>query len=105
MKWDTANGVLEGWTADTIDGCPSFIDSAERADQRDAIVEKLFKGIPHEQTDHDYNDYKCNLSWMVNGKLVYQGGHSGWDVRTTPLTDSGRNAPFYSLTTGSGDSS
>ena len=99
VEWDTANGVLVGWTADTIDGCPFFIGSAERADQKDAIVERLFKGIPHEATNHDYNDYKCKLSWegVVGG---YIGGHSGWDVQTTSQTDPNRNAHFYALTTG-----
>ena len=97
VKWDTANGVLEGWTADVIDGCPFFIDSAERADQKDTIVEELFKGIPHQATNHDYNDYKCNLTWRVNGKLVYQGGHSGWDAQTQ---DKSLNHSFYSLTAG-----
>ena len=97
VKWDTADGELEGWTADSIDGCPFFIGSAERADQKDAIVEKLFKGIPHEATNHDYNDYGCNLSWRINGKLVYQGGHPGWDVQTK---DKSLNQPFHSLTTG-----
>ena len=94
VKWD---GELEGWTADVIDGCPFFIGSAERADQKDAIVEELFKGIPHEATNHDYNDYGCNLSWRVNGKLVYQGGHAGWDAQTQ---DKSLNQSFHALTAG-----
>ena len=106
VKWDTANGELTGWTADVIDGCPTYIISAERADQKDAIVEKLFKGISHEATNHDYNDYKCNPNWRVNGELVYQGGHAGWDVQThsvfgpTPKNEPLVDEPFYSLTAG-----
>ena len=100
VKWDTANGELEGWTADVIDGCPSFIDSAQRADQRDAIVEKLFKGISHQATNHDYNDYKCKLSWegIVPG---YIDGHSGWDAQTQSVQGLlSADKPFYSLTDG-----
>lgn len=120
VDWDTANGeeLEDGWTADVIDGCPFYIDLAERADQRDVIVERLFNGIPpekmdqldnpitHEDTNHDYNGYGCNLNWKVNGKLVYQGGHAGWDAQTLSVvgpTPKGRSLvdePFYSLTAG-----
>ena len=113
VEWDTPNGVLEGWTADTIDGCPFFIDSAERADKRDVIVERLFNGTPpekmdkldypitHQDTNHDYNDYGCNLTWRVNGKLVYQGGHAGWDVYTHSVEDQHSvDECFHSLTAG-----
>ena len=102
VKWDTPNGELEGWTADSIDGCPFFIDSAERADQRDAIVEKLFKGIPHEKTNHDYNGYNCYRSWVDDkGNPIYVGGHAGWDAQTKNVVhDKSIDVTFYSLTAG-----
>ena len=101
VKWDTASGELEGWTADSIDGC-DFIGSAERADQRDAIVEKLFKGIPHEKTNHDYNGYNCNRSWVDDkGSPIYIGGHAGWDAQTKNVVhDKSIDVTFYSLTAG-----
>ena len=103
VKWDTANGELTGWTADVIDGCPTYIISAERADQRDAIAFKLF-GYDRPEFDyeihdvdrltlHDYNDYGCYPNW---GKYDARG-HAGLDVQTR---NKSKNQVFYSLTAG-----
>ena len=96
IKWETS---VTGWSAEVIDGCKTII-TTERARQKDEIVAKLFNFDLSEvdaKTKHDYNDYECNLDWEINGKLVYQGGHGGWDVRTR---DKSLNQPFYSLTAG-----
>ena len=98
VSWETPIKV-QGWCAESWDGCVYLI-IPERAMQKDKLVEKLFDldgGTADAQTNHDYNGYRCNLSWEVNGKLVYDGGHPGWDVQTQ---DKSLNQEFYSLTDG-----
>ena len=88
----------KGWSAETIDGC-RVIGTAEEADQRDIIVEALFGGLNHEETNHDYNGRGCLKSWDRPG--YRNGGHAGWDAQTIKAagTDS-EDRPFHSLTAG-----
>ena len=99
VRWRSG---IEGWSAGIIYG-EKYIDTIEEAKQKNAIVEALFNCknnpvyITHDQTKHDYNDYKCNANLELNGERVYRGkGHAGWDV----VTKGGAAVPFYSLTTG-----
>ena len=84
----------DGWSAETVDGC-RVIGTAEEADQRDVIVEALFRGFDHEDTNHDYNGYGCLESWYPNG------GHAGWDAQTKDVAGTAtKDRPFNSLTAG-----
>ena len=101
VSWETPVEV-RGWCAESYDGCVYLI-TPERAMQKDKLVEKLFdlkEGTADAQTNHDYNGYRCNLSWKVDGELVYDGGHPGWDVQTKSEVDPQRNAYFYAVTAG-----
>jgi len=101
VSWETPIEV-RGWCAESFDGCVYLI-TPERAMQKDKLVEKLFDlkdGTADAQTNHDYNEYRCNLSWKVGGKLVYDGGHPGWDVQTKQEIDRQRNAYFYAVSSG-----
>ena len=101
VSWETSDR-LRGWCAESYDGCVYLI-TPERAMQKDRLVEKLFgfeKGTADAKTKHDYNGYRCNLSWRQNGRLVYAGGHAGWDVTTRVGTDPNRDAKFYAVTEG-----
>lgn len=96
VKWRTADGNLEGWSAETVtvDNC-KVIGPALVADQRDEITAKLFKMSRWQvanKTLHDYNDYGCDPSSTCG----YQGGHSGLDVLST---QEGKKT-FHSLTAG-----
>ncbi|MYF99742.1 peptidoglycan DD-metalloendopeptidase family protein [Candidatus Poribacteria bacterium] len=98
VSWETPIQV-RGWCAESYDGCVYLI-TPKRAMQKNKLVEKLFdlkEGTADAQTNHDYNGYRCNISWTVNGELVYDGGHPGWDVQTK---DRSLNQNFYSLTDG-----
>ena len=103
----------KGWSAGILDDDPNnrtnkFIVTVEEAKQKDVIAEALFNRLNHDDitsamTKHDYNDYKCNATWVLDGELAYKGGggHAGWDVRTRYEDDERlRHAEFYSLTTG-----
>ena len=105
VEWETPN-KLKGWSVKSTGGC-DLIGSAETADRRDVIVERLFKGIPHEQTNHEYNGHGCNPNFWDKDKIGgYKGGHSGWDVQThsvfgpTPKDEHLVDEHFYSLTAG-----
>lgn len=96
------NLPIEGWSAVTVNGC-DVIGTAQKADHRDAIVEALFRGLPHETdhlheaTNHDYNGHGC----FPSGADGYEGGHSGWDVQTHSVAGlASTDEPFYSLTPG-----
>ena len=94
---------------------------ATRAEQKNAIVAKLFRLAPNHvdaRTNHDLNDWGCPFTGPTHGGdaecratslygdryvdppppswTAYEGGHSGWDV--SHRTD--RDAPFFSLTDG-----
>ena len=88
----------DGWSAETVNGC-RVIGTAEEADQRDIIVEALFRGLTHEETNHDYNGRGCLTNWDRPG--YGNGGHAGWDAQTKNAagTDS-EYRPFHSLTAG-----
>ena len=109
VKWDDLG--KKGWIAG-ISSTYKYIATMEEDYQKNVIVKALFNSknhatqgdVTHEQTNHDYNDYKCNANWIYDkgknkGKLVYKGGggHAGWDVQTQ---DKSPNQPFFSLTTG-----
>ena len=86
VRWDSGK---EGWSAGIIFGV-KHIDTVLEADLKDAIVEALFNCknnpvyITHDQTNHDYNDYRCNANWKSEGERIYGGkGHAGWDVQTS----------------------
>ena len=101
VSWETPTEV-RGWCAESYDGCVYLI-TPERAMKKNKIVENLFnlkEGTADAKTNHDYNGYRCNLSWKLNGKLVYDGGHPGWDVQTKAEEDPRRNAYFYAVTAG-----
>lgn len=101
VSWETPDR-LRGWCAESYDGCVYLI-TPEKAMQKDRLVEKLFRferGTADAKTKHDYNGYRCNLSWRQNGILVYAGGHAGWDVTTRVEADPERNAKFYAVTAG-----
>ena len=88
----------QGWSAETVDGC-RVIGTAEEAEQRDIIVEALFRGLNHEDTIHDYNGRGCLESWDRPG--YRNGGHAGWDVQTKNAAGTNsENRPFHSLTAG-----
>ena len=88
----------EGWSAETVDGC-RVIGTAEEADQRDVIVEALFRGFDHEDTNHDYNGRGCAISWDRPG--YRNGGHAGWDAQTKDVAGTAtKDRPFNSLTAG-----
>lgn len=85
-----------------------FLTDESLKKQREIIVE-LFK-IPKDDVDrkidYDYNYYgeSCDFSPEWKDGCAYNGGHSGWDVRTLkeweirePLPV---DQPFYSLTNG-----
>ena len=95
-----------GWSFLEEIGCEIF-GTPEEADRRDAIVEKLFRGIPHEATNHEYNGHRCNPDFWDEDEISgYKGGHSGWDVQTRSVvgaTPKGKplvDEHFYSLTAG-----
>ena len=79
--------------------------------QRD-IVAKLFKiaaDVVNNKIDHKYNYYGDSCGYHLpddeEKKCVYQGGHSGWDVRTIKAREGIENPlpvniAFYSLTNG-----
>ena len=96
VKWRTADGNLEGWSAETVSiGDCKVIGLAAVADQRDKIVLKLFDMSRQQVADHtlhDYNGYGCD----PNQTCGYQGGHSGLDVLSS-LTN---KKEFRSLTAG-----
>ena len=99
VKWDHLRKA--GWTAGIIDDQQDeytikWIATILETDQKDAIVEALFKNITHDKTNHDYNDYGCNANW--GRPYGYpETGHTGWDVQTK---DKSTNQLFYSLTAG-----
>lgn len=94
VKWQ---GELEGWWSQLEhDGCYA-IGPVALADHRDKIVTVLFLDISHQKTFHEYNGYRCNLTWEEDGELVYTRGHGGWDVQTA---DKSTRHFFYSLTAG-----
>ena len=68
-----------------------------------AVLFKISKDDVDGKIKYWYNYYGANCCWIEEGKHVYKGGHSGWDVRTLyeieedPLSI---NQPFYSLTNG-----
>ncbi len=103
VSWEISSGtVTTGWSVAEKDGC-RVIGTVEEANQRDEIVAKLFNLDLLEvdaKTNHEYNGYGCSLTWKVDGALVYEGGHSGWDAQTNRTFDPDRNDRFYSLTTG-----
>ena len=94
---------------------------ADRAEQKDLLVERLFGLLPGTAgtyTSHDNNDWGCPFTGPSYGGnaacrevslydddnvdppppswTAYEGGHSGWDVSH----QTNRNAPFFSLTDG-----
>ena len=98
VEWQ---GGVEGWSQLEDDGCNAIGPSA-LADRRDKIVTVLFLDISHQNTHHDYNGYRCSLTWTKKDKegkdkLVYTGGHGGWDAQTA---DKSTRHLFYSLTAG-----
>lgn len=93
---------IQGWSVG-IYGSDKVIAKVSEASEKDTLVEILFDLKPGEadtKTKHDYNDYKCYPIGFSDDTPGYNGGHTGWDVRTTPETDSNRDAYFYSLTAG-----
>ena len=100
VEWETLGVNLVGWSAETVNGC-QVIGTAEKANQRDAIVAVLFdleSDKVDKETNHDYNGYGCGVSWKDDqGNDIYSGGHAGWDAQTK---DRSLNQTFYSLTNG-----
>ena len=81
----------------------------ESIDLQREIVVALFKITEDEvnnKIDHKYNYYgdSCDYHRPGEKKCVYQGGHSGWDVRTRKAWEIADplpvEIPFYSLTNG-----
>ena len=101
VEWDT-QPAIEGWSVGIYAGT-KVISTTLEARQKDKLVEVLFglkDGEADLKTKHDYNDYECYPLDFDDDTQGYDGGHSGWDARTTRETDPNRDAPFYSLTTG-----
>ena len=93
---------ITGWSVGIYNG-EKVITTISDALQKNKLAEVLF-GLEENEADlktkHDENDYQCYPLDFSDETQGYNGGHGGWDVRTTPKMDPHRDAYFYALTTG-----
>lgn len=93
---------ITGWSVGIYNG-EKVITTTSEALQKNKLAEVLF-GLEENEADlktkHDENDYQCYPLDFSDETPGYNGGHSGWDVRTTRAMYPHRDAYFYALTAG-----